>query len=32
MKVNHNIEARQHGAMEFSKAPVDLNKVRKYRL
>ncbi len=25
-------EARQHGAMEFSEAPVDLDKVRAYRL
>ena len=25
-------ETRQHGAMEFSKAPVDLDSVRKYRL
>ena len=23
---------RQHGAMEFSAAPVDLHKVREYRL
>ena len=27
-----NFEVRQHGAMEFSIAPVDLNNVRKYRL
>ncbi len=27
-----NIVARQHGAMEFSDAPVDLDKVRFYRL
>ena len=27
-----NIVARQHGAMEFSVAPVDLDKVRRYRL
>ena len=32
MKTNINSEARQHGAMEFSTAPVDLNKVREYRL
>ncbi|GIT72452.1 MAG: hypothetical protein Ct9H300mP28_22660 [Pseudomonadota bacterium] len=27
MKAKTNQEARQHGAMEFSTAPVDLNKV-----
>jgi Xaa-Pro dipeptidase len=27
-----NIAARQHGAMEFTEAPVDINKVRFYRL
>ncbi len=27
-----NIAARQHGAMEFTEAPVDINKVRLYRL
>ena len=32
MKTKTNLEARQHGAMEFSTAPVDLNKVREYRL
>ena len=32
MKARTNLEARQHGAMEFSAAPVDLNKVREYRL
>jgi len=32
MKAKINLEARQHGAMEFSTAPVDLNKVREYRL
>ena len=32
MKAKTNLEARQHGAMEFSTAPVDLNKVREYRL
>ena len=32
MKAKTNQEARQHGAMEFSTAPVDLNKVREYRL
>ena len=32
MKATTNFEARQHGAMEFSVAPVDLNNVRKYRL
>ena len=32
MKVKTNLEARQHGAMEFSTAPVDLNTVREYRL
>ncbi|MCY3768647.1 MAG: Xaa-Pro peptidase family protein [Gammaproteobacteria bacterium] len=26
------INARQHGAMEFSEAPVDLDRVRRYRL
>ena len=24
--------ARQHGAMEFSEAPIDLDKLRRYRL
>ena len=32
MKAKTNLEPRQHGAMEFSTAPVDLNKVREYRL
>ena len=32
MKAKTNLEARQHGAMEFSTAPVDLNTVREYRL
>ena len=32
MKATTNFEARQHGAMEFSVAPVNLNNVRKYRL
>ena len=32
MKDTTHLEARQHGAMEFSNAPVDLNKVREYRL
>ena len=32
MKATTNLEARQHGAMEFSTAPVDLDKVRQYRL
>ena len=32
MKATTNLEARQHGAMEFSSAPVDLDKVRQYRL
>ena len=32
MKATTNLEARQHGAMEFSTAPVDLEKVRQYRL
>ena len=27
-----NIQARQHGAMEFSDAPVDIDAVRRYRL
>jgi len=27
-----NIEARQHGAMEYTQAPTDLNAVRRYRL
>ncbi|HKY95978.1 MAG TPA: Xaa-Pro peptidase family protein [Kiloniellales bacterium] len=27
-----NAEARQHGAMEFTPAPTDLDKVRRYRL
>lgn len=27
-----NVEARQHGAMEFSNSPVDLDRVRRYRL
>ncbi len=29
---NETDDIRQHGAMEFSTAPVDLDKVRKYRL
>ena len=32
MKAKTNLEPRQHGAMEFSTAPVDLNEVREYRL
>ena len=32
MKDTTNLEARQHGAMEYSTAPVDLDKVRHYRL
>ena len=32
MKATTDLEARQHGAMEFSSAPVDLDKVRQYRL
>ena len=32
MKATTNLEARQHGAMEFSTAPTDLDKVRQYRL
>ncbi len=27
-----NVTARQHGAMEYTNAPVDLDKVRRYRL
>ena len=27
-----NVAARQHGAMEYTNAPVDLDKVRRYRL
>ncbi|NKB75783.1 MAG: M24 family metallopeptidase [Gammaproteobacteria bacterium] len=27
-----NVAARQHGAMEFSEAPVDIDQVRRYRL
>ena len=27
-----NVAARQHGAMEFTEAPVDLTAVREYRL
>ncbi len=27
-----SVTARQHGAMEFTEAPVDLNEVRRYRL
>ena len=27
-----NVEARQHGAMEYSKAPTDIDEVRRYRL
>ena len=27
-----NVKARQHGAMEFTQAPVDIDEVRRYRL